>query len=149
MDIPPVPNAVSLIVTAILSVQDIRTRRISGTLVFSFLGAGIVYAVLSGSYSYIVLSALPGACFVSAALMTGEKIGYGDGFVIMALGIWIGFQSLITVLAVGLLLSGLYGFLRYVIGCKKSLYHQTDGGIPFVPFLFFGLIVRVLSGGVL
>ncbi|MCR5503629.1 MAG: A24 family peptidase [Lachnospiraceae bacterium] len=149
MDIPPVPNAVSLIVTAALSVKDIRTRRIPGKAVFWFLGTGILYAVLSGSVNNIVLSAMPGAFILSAALVTGEKIGCGDGFVIMALGIWIGFRSLITVLAAGFMLSGLYGLLWYVIGWKKSMYHQRDREIPFVPFLFFGLIVREFFGGVL
>ena len=133
---------VSFFVTALFAVEDIRFRSVRKIPVLAFLFTGILYGLFSGSFVSLIFSALPGVYFLSAALLTGEKIGYGDGFLVLALGVWMGFLPLIFVLAVGIVLSALFVILRSGIGCKKSPNLKTDREIPFVPFLFFGVTVQ-------
>ncbi len=145
MDILPVPNAVSLIATALFSIEDIRHLSVRKLPALLFLSGGFLYGLSSGSGFSLILSALPGVYVLSAALLTGEKIGYGDGILVLALGFWMGFRALIFVLAVGIILSSLYVFVRSGIGCKKSPDLQKDSEIPFVPFLFIGVAVQCLN----
>ncbi len=144
MDILLVPNAVSLVFQIILSVEDIRTRRIPTVILYPFLVCGILWGILRGDPVQFVLSAVPGAVSLVIARVSGEKIGYGDGLVMLSLGGLIGCKGTVFAIMSGIMLSGLFS-LGLIIFCrigKKKI--SKDSRIPFLPFLLAGQIVGIL-----
>lgn len=79
----------------------------------------------------ICLSLFPGIACLLLGRLTGEKIGYGDGWGILILGFSGKFQRLLRILMIAFALGGVYGLWNRIIR-KKSL-EQT---IPFYPCLF-------------
>lgn len=129
----------ALILTALLAGQDIREKRVS-----------LFVIVLSGSIALLYLAAgerlefvslcfriLPGAFLLFTALLSEEKIGYGDGAAVLVLGLWTsGIFCLLTV-SIGLLLAGIYGTLLLLSGKKNCR-------IPFMPFLLTAMEVMLI-----
>ena len=102
-----------------LSVIDIRTRKIPIWL----LGAGV------------------GIAFLGISKITREAFGYGDGIVILILGICLGLWDLLIVLMVSFLGASLIAILLLVWskGAKKQ-------SMPFIPFLCIGYVAVILMG---
>lgn len=127
-----------LLTLGYLSGKDIKLKKIS---VVPLLVSGIlsVIYVLAGkgmSMEHFMVCMLPGMLFLLLSLLTGEKVGYGDGAVLLVMGLWTNgfFCMMVTCMAV--FLSGLYSVYLLLKG-KKEL-------IPFVPFLLAAMEVMLL-----
>lgn len=143
MDILLVQNVVSLIVLFALSVEDIFKKEISAIVLFIYLSVGIVMGIWKGSYIEMILSSIPGLLMLSAGFLSGEKIGYGDGLSILALGIWIGAIPSIIATILGLLQTAIMA-LFYLVLCKtRKVQIDPQRQIPFIPFLLIGLVVSI------
>lgn len=129
---------ISLFLLAKLSAEDIREREISvGIIGVSAFGAVLYHMFLGGfSWQEAVIDLLPGGMLVLISLLTGESIGYGDGAVVMILGLWAGGEFAFSVTVAGILLSGFYGGF--------CLLKRKKDPIPFVPFLLLGMEVTLL-----
>ena len=68
-------------------------------------------------------SLLPGCLILLTGFFSRERIGYGDGWLMLALGMWMNTAELLRLFSGGVML----GFL-YSLGCRKR-------DIPLVPFL--------------
>lgn len=79
-------------------------------------------------------SFLPGIFFWVLSFMTREKVGYGDGWVLLMIGLFIGFIKCFQVLLIGLAAESM--ILLVLLAFRKV---HKDGEIPFVPFLLLGL----------
>ena len=94
--------------------------------------AGILFAVLlhvAGAFGEekwpaVVLSVLPGAAFWLISLMTAEKVGYGDGWILVMIGLFTGLRRCFLIL----------------LAVRKI---STDREVPFVPFLLMGMGVVI------
>ncbi len=127
-----------LAILIVCSVSDIRRKEIP----LLFVGTGIL-GVLGLDIWRIwqqdmriwegVLSLLPGLCFWFLAFASRQKVGYGDGFMLILLGLGAGFLRCLTALCVGLLLSAVTGIVLLVI--RKA---HRGSEIPFAPFLALG-----------
>ena len=143
MDIPHVQNAVSLVVLFSLSVEDIFRKEISALVLFIYLSVGIVLGIWKGSCNEMILSSVPGLLFLAVGFLSGEKIGYGDGLSILALGIWVGVIPSIVATILGLLQTAIVS-LFYLMFCKVRKVHiDFRKQIPFIPFLLVGLVVSI------
>lgn len=129
-----------LLTLGYLSGKDIKLKKIS---VVPLLVSGIlaVIYVLAGksmnmSMMYFIACLLPGMLFLLLSWLTGEKVGYGDGMVLLVMGLWTNgfFCMIVTCLAV--FLSSLYA-VYLLLKRKKEL-------IPFVPFLLAAMEVMLL-----
>lgn len=85
-----------------------------------------------------VLSLLPGAGFFLLSFFTGEKVGYGDGWVLLMIGLFLGGYQCFLILLVGLIVESAAAIVLLVFGKIKR-----DGEIPFLPFLLLGMGVVV------
>ena len=81
------------------------------------------------------LGAVVGSLFLMIAWLSKEAIGYGDGWVLMILGILEGAAGILQILTGAFFLSGVYGLWK-LIGLKG----KRGETMPFVPFL---LIARL------
>ena len=102
-----------------LSAEDLREQQISILVVLELFGSGLLYGWAKG-YSW---QPFPGLLLLLFGYISQEQIGYGDGWLILALGMWLDLSELLWMLLIGMGLGGLSAFLLH----KKEL--------PLVPFL--------------
>lgn len=125
----------ALIFLGCLSAYDIKWKKIPAAAVgISGILSMIYFAV--GNHSDLYSAAfcmLPGMALLLLSLLTGEKIGYGDGAAVLVLGFWTGGLFCMEVVLIGIMLSGVYSVYCII--------RRNTGLIPFVPFLFAALEV--------
>ncbi|MDE5939204.1 MAG: prepilin peptidase [Lachnospiraceae bacterium] len=84
------------------------------------------------------LSLIPGAGFFLLSFLTEEKVGYGDGWALLMIGLFTGIYRCFLILLLGLLAESVVAVVLLVIGKVKR-----DREIPFLPFLLLGMGVVV------
>lgn len=121
----------------VLSVMDIKKKSVPLWL----LGIGVVNTAvilltegLSGGIDGWLLcrSMFPGAVFLATAAATG-KAGYGDGIVLIMLGLMSGSKVCLLALTAGLFLIAI--FSGALLALRKV---KRNSRIPFLPFLAVG-----------
>lgn len=130
----------ALVFVAYLTKQDIHEKRIS-----------LFAIILSGSIALLYLAAgeclepgqvcfriLPGVLLILVALLSGEKIGYGDGISVLVLGLWTSAVFCLLSVTIGLFLAGIYGVILLCTGKKER-------EIPFLPFLLAAMEVLLIE----
>ncbi|MBS6397749.1 MAG: prepilin peptidase [Clostridiales bacterium] len=106
----------------VLSVEDIKERQLYMPAILELGMTGLLFGGGTGGW-------ILGILMLGVGYISGERIGYGDGWLILALGMWITSGRLVWMLLIGLTLTLLYSFCSG----KKEL--------PFVPFLLAGYVL--------
>lgn len=122
---------------AVCAVFDIRKKEIPLAVVW----IGILLAVILnirgslGEVTWVTaaLSVLPGVAFWGLSLMTGEKVGYGDGWMLAMIGLFTGLGRCFMILLVGLMLES--AVVLFLLAVRRI---STDKAVPFAPFLLLG-----------
>lgn len=109
----------------ILSAEDVKERQLSMAVIWELGAAGIGYAAVTGQMPVWI----PGLSLLIFSYLSKEQIGYGDGWLVLALGMWMKLQQLLNMLWLGLLLSA----ASAVLFRKKEL--------PLVPFLTAAYVI--------
>ncbi len=91
-----------------------------------------------GTWLSAALAVLPGAVFWLLSFVTREKVGYGDGWVLMMIGLFAGLQRCFLILLTGLVIESAAALVLLAFGRTTG-----DREIPFVPFLLLGMGVIV------
>ena len=132
-------NGALLLILTVNGVSDLRTFRIFPGFTFLLLVSGII------ARQGIDLPAMfPGIFFLLAAVLTREKVGPGDGIVLLACGAWSDLFTICRILILALIAALLTGAVMKAVRSEKKII------LPFVPFLWlsctilltFGLTVR-------
>ena len=84
------------------------------------------------------LSVIPGAGFFLLGFLTREKVGYGDGWALLMIGLFVGAFRCFLILLVGLMAESAVAIVLLAVGKIKR-----DREIPFLPFLLLGMGVAV------
>ncbi len=84
------------------------------------------------------LSLLPGLGFFLLSFLTREKVGYGDGWVLLMIGLFLGVYRCFLILLFGLMTESVVAIVLLTLGKINR-----DREIPFVPFLLLGMGVAV------
>ena len=84
------------------------------------------------------LSLLPGLGFFLLSFLTREKVGYGDGWVLLMIGLFLGVYRCFLILLIGLMSESVVAIVLLTLGKINR-----DREIPFVPFLLLGMGVVV------
>lgn len=129
----------------ILAIEDWRTRSIS---VKWLAGAGVlVVGVLIMSdmttmefWSHVIGGAC-GGIFLVIGKISHEKLGYGDGWILVILGSYLGIQKFLEIGLGAFLLCFLYGIVE-----KLRKGGRREEGVPFVPFLFGSYLGVIIEG---
>ncbi len=85
-----------------------------------------------------VLSVVPGIVFWGLSFISGEKVGYGDGWMLIMAGLFIGLWKCFLILLIGLVAESVAALI--LVAIKKVSGNEE---IPFAPFLFLGMGVLV------
>lgn len=123
---------------AICAVCDGLEKKIPLAVVWIGIATAIVLQMqgMSGEWSWlsITLPVLPGVIFWMLSLITGEKVGYGDGWMLIMIGLFMGLWRCLLILLVGLV-SESFVVLILLVFRRVS----KDRQVPFAPFLLFGM----------
>lgn len=122
---------------------DIRTKRIPLWILLVFGSMILGITGISGTliHQSLCLQLLPGMVFLLMSLLTGEAVGYGDGIVILLLGVSLGIRLCVSIVFVGLVLCA--GVSLLILILKKGS-QQTR--LPFMPFLLAAWGVLFVGG---
>ncbi|MCH5259932.1 MAG: prepilin peptidase [Lachnospiraceae bacterium] len=90
------------------------------------------------SWSDTGMAVLPGMLFWMLSFITREKVGYGDGWMLVMIGLFTGLWKCFLILLVGLVSESLVVLVLLTIRRVSK-----DCQIPFAPFLLFGMGVVV------
>lgn len=130
---------------AVCAVQDLKAKEIKlRTLIFGgIISAGLViFGLLGGAITPVstVCGLLPGTLVLLMSYASKGKIGVGDGIILCICGALTGGLCCIACLFYGLLLTALFSMI--LMAFRKL---KFSGSLPFVPFLFFGTIIGLVT----
>lgn len=123
------------------SVMDIRHRKVAVLLPVFFLLAGIAangYLLYAGKTTLEtwILSASVGICMLLLAAVFRGLMGYGDGLVVLAMGMYLRWEQVFISTCIGIFLMAIGCGLLLVI--RKA---DRKTKIPFLPFLAAGFFL--------
>lgn len=135
----------------IQSWKDIRERRISVPvlIVTCLLGGSLQIVSLlflsdgsagAGELTAVFGSAIPGLLFLLLSVLSGNRIGFGDGLVLLGAGLFLDISDLTASLFLGMILCAVFAGIGIALGKLRK-----DTEIPFVPFLLLAYLL-VLAG---
>ena len=126
--------------------QDIKSKKIRNEYLWAGAFIGLIYKGMqlfynNGSVSDWVLAMIPGILILIIAKYTNEKIGFGDGWLLLILGSFFKIREIWYILQVAIFLVTIFSLIL-VVGKKADKEDQ----IPFLPFLWIAyLILRGLQ----
>lgn len=129
---------VVVIILGIESVKDIRTRKISLLPIFIGMALGVLLVIPDGFKGFLgaLIGMLPGIFLILFSFLTKEKIGYGDGFILIFAGFLLGIKCAFFILLSGMLCCALLSVIILIL--KKG---NRNTALPFVPFLILPCIL--------
>ncbi len=133
-------------VMTVLSIYDIRSRRIPvAGFAILFIMSVLYRMATDGSNVYIpdlVWGIVPGLLMMGLSLVTEQKVGTGDGILILILGLGMGPVRCVYVLAGAMVLCCVFcGVLLLIHRAGRNTQ------IPFVPFITLGMGVMAIACG--
>ena len=127
----------------LLTGYDIRYKTIPVIPVIVMGGMLLTYRVWNGTgWMELLGGCLPGGIFLLISLLTREKIGSGDGLVLLALGCGFAIEEVVGIVGMALFFAAIVAIVLLVV---KKASRKTE--IPFVPFLFLGFLVTAVVTG--
>lgn len=126
---------------AVCAVFDSVKKEIPMALVWFGIFIAVVLRIqgaMEETWFGAALSVLPGAAFWGISLATGEKVGYGDGWMLLMIGLFTGLGRCFMILLTGLMLES--AVVLVLLAARKI---STDKTVPFAPFLLLGMGMAV------
>lgn len=116
---------------SLLSYIDFKNKEIP--LWFSLLGGcvGVFFCFLEGRvWTNVIIACVPGILALIFSRLTQEVLGYGDGIVLVIMGIYMSISQILSIGMLAFILAGVIALVLVVVFRKKGDYQ-----IPFIPFL--------------
>ena len=127
-----IENWVIFVLLVMCSLSDLKKKTIPLMLLIVLSATVLGFAVFGASVGlrFRIGGAILGMLFLLISKCTGEAIGYGDSWLILLLGIQLGYLQAIGVLFAASALAGVASlFFLWKCNWKRS------SSLPFVPFL--------------
>lgn len=129
-----------LITLLIQSYWDLRYKAIPLLVTASAGGMGLLLSLLSQREGADLLWALvPGVVCLGVGRLTRQAIGYGDGFLLCAMGMYVSCESLLSICMTACMVAGVVA-----LGLLAFRRKRGKDQIPFVPFLLVAAIMQCL-----
>lgn len=123
----------------ICAVFDIRKKEIPTALIgIGFAAAFLtnVWRIMNKSQSFVGVGfcLLPGIFFLLVSLCTREKVGFGDGLMLLIIGLFTGFYHCLFIVCISLIFSSVAALILLLL--RRA---GKESRIPFAPFLAIGM----------
>ncbi|MDA3847877.1 MAG: prepilin peptidase [Vallitaleaceae bacterium] len=133
----------SIITLVILSLMDIKTKKIAIPMIGIVSVYGLINQLLSAqsikhTICNILITIVLTALFLVITYVTKEQLGMGDGFVFLMLALLNSWYMAISIYLVAFMLTGFVG-LFIIAFCHKA----RKMTIPFIPFVTMTYLVFV------
>lgn len=109
-------------------------------LVLGVLGGLFCWVYQGEGVSESLISLLPGLAALGLSYITREQIGYGDGILLLMIGICVGLQHSIWIIFTALL--GSFVASLFLIIFRKARGRER---IPLVPYLWMGAMIVMIG----
>jgi leader peptidase (prepilin peptidase)/N-methyltransferase len=135
----------TMTVLVIASIHDIRKKEISfwmlsacGSIAVLTSAVGIMDGVKTWEECFLAI--VPGVLLLLIAYVSRQGIGYGDGFLVLAVGPVFGFEQIFTGVCLAFGISAVFsiGMIVFAKAGRKSSF-------PFIPFLTSAMGVILLA----
>ena len=108
---------------------------------------GAVFCFMEEQNIMVVIAAcLPGIMMLVFSRLAGEVMGYGDGIVLLLMGVFVTLDKILFITCIAFCFAGGVALILFVFFQKKGKYR-----LPFIPFLCASYLLDWLceiSGGV-
>jgi leader peptidase (prepilin peptidase)/N-methyltransferase len=126
----------------VAGIVDIRKLSISRRYIV-LLGAACIAALLTQKSPSLITAlsgTLIGMCALGISLIAGEQLGRGDGFVLVAIGLVLGFRGSLVVVSIASIIMCIIAIvmLAFKKGNKKTK-------LPFIPAIFAGYSIFLIT----
>ena len=137
-------SIVLIILLGICALHDLHHKQIPAFWIWICIGSALLYrgyVILEGSSSIreFLFCIVPGIIILCGSYM-GNHIGEGDGWLIIAGGLYLSQKELSMSLLVAFGAAGLFA-----AGCLIFAKKAKEMKIPFVPFLFLGVLITCMG----
>ena len=128
----------------ICAIHDLRSRKIPAIWIWICIGSMCIYRIymiLQGKSNIVesVACILPGI-FLLVLSHISRHVGNGDGWILIASGLYLSATELPVALVCAFMAAGLFS-----AGCLVFTKKGKNTPIPFVPFLFAGVVIACLG----
>lgn len=133
----------SLLLLGINTRQDLKCREIC---LLTTMGMGVTGMLLQSvcwnkSIGWLLEAALPGLFLLVTSVLSGQKVGMGDGLSVLVLGIWSGMGA-----AAFAMMSGLFYICVWNLITVRRGTTDKAQEYPFLPFLTAGYLSWCAAG---
>lgn len=133
-----------IVYLAILSIRDIQRKEFPVGVIWGGLGVGLIWVIIKGDWIATLLGIIPGVLLILMGFLTREKVGYGDGVLLIVVGLIMGWPGSLVVYMLAQ-----FGVLFYAILLLIIKRAPKDVKIPFAPFLTVALVIYQMGGMIL
>lgn len=130
----------------IQSVWDCMYRQIPIWVTVAGGSIGVCVSIMNGRpWIEVGMGLLPGVICLLIGWITREAIGYGDGFLLCAMGMYLSLEAIVMIIMLASIFAGIVGLILIILRRVKK-----RDLLPFVPFLLVATIIQlILEGGII
>lgn len=123
--------------------MDHKRKELPMEFVIAMSLTGIIFQIIAQQIHFwnLFLGCLLGGIFLGLGKITRQALGYGDGWMLVATGIFLGFSENMFLLLLGFSLAAIFSIGLLIFQKKKK-----NDAIPFMPFLLAGYIFLLVLG---
>lgn len=129
---------------AICAAEDIRKKEIHLNLILAFGIVGVVFHMLwqMQTIENVLFGMGVGGALLLLSVLTGGKIGTGDGILLVVTGIYLGLEQNLELLVCSLFICAVYALCLLVL--RKRSRKDTVAFVPFVLISYVCMLAGVL-----
>ncbi len=133
--------AVFTIILIIQSYWDLRYKQVPFAVTLVAAGIGFLLSVIGQRDCLHVLCAFwPGVVCLGIGKVTEQAIGYGDGLLLLAMGLYISCEDILAVGMMAVMISGMVAIVCLIFRKRRG-----KDTLPFVPFILMAWIIYIVS----
>lgn len=124
-----------IIILGVICVFDIKRKKIPVYMLIILAAAGIISNFTVGEFDIEkrIIAMLPGMIVLIVSMITKQQIGYGDGMIILIMGLYIDIDDILSIVLSSFLLSSIAAIILMTVFKKKKNFEMA-----FSPFLLIG-----------
>lgn len=124
-----------IIILGVICVFDIKRKKIPVYMLIILAAAGIISNFTVGEFDIEkrIIAMLPGMILLIVSMITKQQIGYGDGMIILLMGLYIDIDDILSIVLSSFLLSSIAAIILMTVFKKKKNFEMA-----FSPFLLIG-----------